>query len=131
MARTPTPPSAQSVATGLPEHAFADGPFSPIFHHAAELVGKRWTGAILFSLFHGLNRFSELANGVPGVSRRMVAERLKELEREGVISRRVYSETPVRIEYALTDKGLALRDVLIALNDWAVRWAEAPSQTRK
>jgi DNA-binding HxlR family transcriptional regulator len=109
----------------IPQEAFARGPFSPLFHHAAELVGKRWTAAILYSLFHGLNRFTDLVNAIPGVSSRMLTERLKELELEGVIERTVFPETPVRIEYAMTEKGLALRDVFIGLSKWAIQWDQA------
>ena len=106
----------------IPEEKFAHGPFSPRFHQAVELVGKRWTAAIIYSIFHGLNRFSNLVKAIPGVSSRMLAERLKELEREGIIERRVFAETPVRIEYALTEKGLALRVVFMSLNKWANTW---------
>jgi DNA-binding HxlR family transcriptional regulator len=109
----------------IPEDAFAHGPFSPRFHNAAELVGKRWTAAIIYSLFHGLNRFTDLVNAIPGVSSRMLTERLKELEVEGIIERSVYAETPVRIEYTLTKKGLALREVFIALNKWAIKWDQS------
>ena len=117
--RTPT------KATRLPDNAFARGPFSPLFHHAAELVGKRWTAAILYSLFHGLNRFTDLVNAIPGMSARMLSERLKELETEGIIRRNVIPETPVRVEYALTEKGDALRPIFIAINHWANQWLEA------
>jgi DNA-binding HxlR family transcriptional regulator len=106
----------------IPADAFAHGPFSPLFHNAAELVGKRWTAAIIYSLFHGLNRFTDLANAIPGVSGRMLTERLKELELEGIIERNVYAETPVRIEYTMTKKGLALREVFLALSKWAIKW---------
>lgn len=121
-AKTPKRP-----AKHIPEEAFARGPFSPLFHHAAELVGKRWTAAILYSLFHGLNRFTDLVNAIPGVSNRMLSERLKELELEGILERHVYAETPVRIEYLMTEKGLALRTVLMTLNNWAITWGDTPA----
>lgn len=117
----------RSDAKRIPAEAFARGPFAPLFHHAAELVGKRWTAAILYSLFHGLNRFTDLVNAIPGVSNRMLSERLKELELEGILERHVYNETPVRIEYQMTEKGLALRAVFIKLNDWAITWGDAPA----
>jgi DNA-binding HxlR family transcriptional regulator len=116
------PSSSTFPPDSIPEEMFAHGPFSPLFHQAAELVGKRWTAAIIYSIFHGLNRFSNLAKAIPGVSSRMLAERLKELEREGIIERRVFAETPVRIEYTLTEKGLALREVFMSLNKWANTW---------
>jgi DNA-binding HxlR family transcriptional regulator len=75
------------------------GAFCPLYHRAVELIGRRWTGAILRALMAGVNRFSDLAATVPGMSDRMLSERLKELEAEGVVVRRVIPETPVRIEY--------------------------------
>ena len=98
------------------------GPFSPSFHGATELIGKRWNGAIIYSLFHGLTRFSELKGAIPGLSARMLSERLKELEANGLVKRMVMPETPVRVEYHLSEKGLALRDVLIAIDRWAQQW---------
>ena len=119
---TTKPVTEKAKISKIPEDAFAHGPFSPEFHNAAELVGKRWTAAIIYSLFHGLNRFTDLINAIPGVSSRMLTERLKKLESEGIIERSVYAETPVRIEYELTKKGLALREVFIALSKWAIKW---------
>ena len=97
------------------------GPFSQAFHEAAELVGRRWTGAILYALAHGTHRFSELKRTVPGLSARMLTERLRELESAGLIAR-VANEGGARSHYVLTAKGDELRPVLIALNRWAVRW---------
>lgn len=96
--------------------------FCPLYHRAVELIGRRWTGAILRALLTGVNRFSDLAATVPGMSDRMLSERLKELEAEGVVVRRVTPETPVRIEYELTEKGRALQDVIEAVSEWASRW---------
>jgi DNA-binding HxlR family transcriptional regulator len=109
-------------ANPIPSHALERGPFSPGFHAATELIGKRWTGAILYSLFHGLKRFSDLEDAVPGLSARMLSERLKELETEGLVNRQVLPETPVRIEYTLTAKGDALRPIFMAINHWADTW---------
>lgn len=99
-----------------------EGAFCPYYHRAVELIGRRWTGAILRALLHGVRRFSDLANAVPGLSDRMLAERLKELEAEGIVCRTVYPETPVRIEYTLTEKGRALEAVVRALSEWAGAW---------
>jgi DNA-binding HxlR family transcriptional regulator len=98
------------------------GPFNPSFLAATELVGKRWTSAIVWAIYHGHNRFSELQTMIPGVSARMLSERLKELETAEIVKRNVFAETPVRIEYQLTEKGLALRTVLVALSKWAINW---------
>ncbi len=94
----------------------------PRFHRAVELVGKRWTGAIIRTLMDGPRRFSEILDGVPGLHDRLLSERLKELENEGLVARRVYPETPVRIEYELTDKGRDLERLVAEVHRWADRW---------
>ena len=93
-----------------------------LYHRAVELVGKRWTGAILSVLMEGPLRFSEIGQLVPELSDRLLSERLKELETEGIVERRVIDETPVRVEYALTDKGRALQPAVRALKSWAQEW---------
>jgi len=107
------------------------GPFCPKYHRAVELIGRRWTGAILRALLSGVSRFSEICETVPGLSDRMLAERLKELEAEGIVTRTVVPETPVRVEYALTGKGRDLDSVIGAVSGWAERWepveASAPT----
>ncbi len=97
-------------------------PFCPYFHHAVELIGRRWTGAILRALHAGVTRFTDLTHTVPGLSDRMLSERLKELEAEGIVERRVIPETPVRVEYLLTAKGHALSGVMDAVSAWATEW---------
>jgi len=96
--------------------------FCPRFHHAVELVGRRWTGAILRAMFAGKVRFTDLAACIPGLSDRLLSERLKELESEGVVERLVFPETPVRIEYQLTQKGRALEPSVTELSTWAEAW---------
>ena len=100
--------------------------FCPRYHHAIELIGRRWSGAILRVLLDGPTRFSDITGAVPGLSDRLLSERLKELESEGMVVRTVFPETPVRIEYGLTEKGRALSDVIHAVSNWAERWVEAP-----
>lgn len=103
-------------------------PFCPYFHHAVELIGRRWTGAILRALHSGVSRFSDLTDTVPGLSDRMLSERLKELETEGIVVRLVRAEKPVRVEYILTAKGQALGVVVEAVSGWAEQWAlETPA----
>lgn len=103
--------------------------FCPSYHRAVELIGRRWTGAILRALLSDVRRFNELASAVPGLSDRMLAERLRELESEGVVIRTVIPETPVRVEYSLTEKGLALESAVRALAGWAETWiSKAPCQ---
>jgi DNA-binding HxlR family transcriptional regulator len=94
-------------------------PCCALYHRAVELVGRRWTGAILLVLMDGPVRFSELRELVPDVSDRLLSERLKELEGEAIVVRHVYADTPVRVEYALTPKGQALERALKALKSWA------------
>ena len=96
--------------------------FCPLYHHAVELIGRRWTGVILRALLAGAERFSELTESIPGLSDRMLSERLKELEAEGIVTRRVIPATPVRIEYHLTDKGRDLSAVVEAASAWADTW---------
>ena len=92
------------------------------YHQAVELVGKRWTGAILFVLMDGPLRYSEVKGLVPDLSDRLLSERVKELEAEGIVERRVYDEVPVRVEYVLTAKGEALEPVVRSLKGWARIW---------
>jgi DNA-binding HxlR family transcriptional regulator len=94
------------------------------YQRAVELLGKRWTGVILKVLLDGPCRFNEIADQIGSVSDRMLSERLKELEAEGVIERLVYPETPVRIVYQLTEKGQDLAPVLDAIAAWGHRWIE-------
>jgi len=96
--------------------------FCPYYHRAVELIGRRWTGAILRAMLVGVSRFSDLTGAIPGLSDRMLSERLKELEAEGLVVRLVIPETPVRIEYHLTEKGRALWSVIEAVSGWAEEW---------
>jgi DNA-binding HxlR family transcriptional regulator len=97
------------------------------FHRAVELVGRRWNGAIIFLLLQDRARFAQLRAAIPGITDRMLAERLHELEAEGVISRTVLPATPVRVEYALTRKGRALAGALSAIGQWAEKWITEPA----
>jgi DNA-binding HxlR family transcriptional regulator len=92
------------------------------YHHAIELIGKRWTGAIVFVLMDGPLRFSEVKTLVPDLSDRLLSERLKELEAEGIVERKVIDDMPVRVEYALTEKGGALEPAVRSLKVWARSW---------
>lgn len=98
------------------------GAFCPYYHRAAELIGRRWTGAILRALLNDIVRFSDLRKTIPALSDRMLSERLKELEEEGIVTRVVIPETPIRIEYRLTEKGRGLGSVVESISDWANRW---------
>jgi DNA-binding HxlR family transcriptional regulator len=99
----------------------------PRYHHAIELIGRRWTGAILYALSTGVERFHTLLEAVPGLSDRMLSERLKELEAEGIVHRIVLPTTPVTIMYQLTEKGRALQGVMDAIGQWATEWIALPA----
>jgi DNA-binding HxlR family transcriptional regulator len=102
------------------EAAYAERPACcGLYHRAIELVGKRWTGAILLVLLDGPLHFSGIRQLVPELSDRLLSERLKELEAEGIVERRVLDGSPVRVEYSLTAKGGALEPALRELKEWA------------
>ena len=109
------------------------GAVCPLYHEAAELIGRRWTGAVVRALADGAIRFGEVTAAVPGLSDRMLSERLKELEAEGIVARVVVPDYPVRIEYRLTAKGRDLGAVMDAIAAWAHRWLapeEQPADAR-
>jgi len=95
----------------------------PKFEYAFELLGKRWTGLIIRTLLSGQKRFSDISEAIPNMSARMLTERFKELEKEGIIIRTVYPETPVRIEYELTEKGTELQSAMDEIQQWAEKWS--------
>ncbi len=105
-------------------HVFLSA-FCPTYHRAIELIGRRWTGVILRAMLSGEARFSDIAAVVPGLSDRLLSERLKELEAEGIVTRTVVPSTPVRVDYALTAKGQALNEVIVAVSAWAENWLAA------
>lgn len=92
------------------------------FHRASELIGRRWTGAIIFVLLRSSCRFATLRDAIPEITDRMLSDRLQELEGEGIVARTVVPETPVRVEYSLTKKGRALARAIDAIADWAHKW---------
>ena len=105
--------------------------FCSRFHKAIELIGSRWSGAILRVLLAGPARYADIRTQIPDINDRMLSERLKELEREGLAERRVIPETPVRVEYELTEKGRALEKTLRAVAAWAEEWIPLePSRAR-
>ena len=103
------------------------------FHRASELIGRRWTGAIIYVLLESRCRFATLRQAIPDITDRMLSDRLQELETEGIVERIVVPETPVRVEYALTQKGRALANAIGAISNWADKWmnVESPSHAQK
>ena len=98
--------------------------YSAPFQRAIELIGKRWTGAVVKALLPAPARFNQLLAGIPGISDRVLTERLRELESEGIVERLVDPGPPVRVSYRLTSRGRALEPVLAAVLDWAESWLE-------
>jgi DNA-binding HxlR family transcriptional regulator len=96
------------------------------FHRAVELIGARWSGAIVQVLMQGPVRYADLRAAVPDISDRMLCERLRELEDQGIVIRTVSQEPPVRVDYELSAKGRALEPALTAIGRWAEQWQPAP-----
>ena len=96
--------------------------FCPRYQRAVEIVGRRWSGAILRAMLAGASRFGEIQGAIPDLSNRMLSERLREFESEGIVERVVVPERPVRVEYRLTEKGRSLNDVVEALSRWSQEW---------
>src|SRR5438045_8450360 len=97
------------------------------FHRAIELIGSRWTGAILQTLLRGKTRYAAIKASIPDITDRMLSERLRSLETEGLVIRGVIPESPVRVEYELTIKGRELQDALREIGNWAERWIDRKS----
>lgn len=95
----------------------------PRFESAISLLSQRWTGLIIYQLLAGPQRFSHLTD-VIGISGRLLSERLKNLEAQGIVTRTVYPETPVRIEYELTEKGFSLKPVMDEIQNWSQVWVD-------
>ena len=102
------------------------GGICPRYEHAIQLLGKRWTGLLLYALLEGPRRFCELTSTVEGLSDRVLSDRLRELEVEGIVERVVYPQIPVRVEYKLTEKGRALEPVVNAIQEWSNQWVPMP-----
>jgi DNA-binding HxlR family transcriptional regulator len=95
------------------------------FHRASELIGRRWTGALIFVMLRRPCRFAALRDAIPQITDRMLSERLRELEHEGIVERVVVPHIPVRVEYGLTKKGRALGKAIAAIQQWARTWTDA------
>ncbi len=96
----------------------------PKLQKSMDIIGRRWTGLIIYQLLQGPQRFSTIEAALP-VSGRLLSERLKELEQEGIVLREVFPETPVRIQYSLTDKGRGLESVIRDLEEWSESWIDS------
>ncbi|MGX1263097.1 DNA-binding HxlR family transcriptional regulator [Rossellomorea marisflavi] len=94
----------------------------PKVEKSFELIGKKWTGLIIYVLMSGPKRFSELSEAIPALSRRLLTERVKELEEHGIVIREVIADRPIRSEYSLTQKGTELGNILGPISKWAESW---------
>jgi DNA-binding HxlR family transcriptional regulator len=117
---------SRTAARSRGDEACPEG-LCPKYQRAMSLLGKRWTGLVLRVLLDGPCRFGDFLNRIDGISDPILSERLKELEAQKLVQRRVLPETPVRVEYVLTPKGEGLRDVLILLHRWADTWETGDS----
>ncbi|MFC0417451.1 winged helix-turn-helix transcriptional regulator [Cytobacillus solani] len=95
----------------------------PRFEKAMSIISQRWTGLVIYQLLNGPQRFSTIEAAI-GISGRVLSERLKDLEQEGIVKREVFPETPVRIEYSLTDKGLSLEPLMKDIEKWSQTWLD-------
>lgn len=112
----PRADSASTHGNGAPARV------CPHFHAAIELIGRRWSGAILWALGESPHYFAEITAAVPGLSDRLLSRRLRELEEVGLVERSVEEGTPARVSYTLTEKGRALVPVMGDLREWARAW---------
>lgn len=101
-------------------------PMCPRFEKAVEILSKRWTSLIVFQLLSGPQRFAQIDHALPNISGKVLSERLKELEHEGIVRRVVFPEIPVRIEYSLSEKGRALAPIFGEIAKWSSEWLPAP-----
>ena len=92
------------------------------FHRAVELIGGRWTGAIIQTLLQGKTRYALIKAAIPDITDRMLSERLRSLEAEELVTRWVFADSPVRVEYELTEKGRSLENALREIGAWAEEW---------
>jgi DNA-binding HxlR family transcriptional regulator len=109
-----------------PEETVENMTFCTQYQQAVELIGRRWMGVILFALMAGPRRFNEIQSGIPGLSHRLLAARLRELEEQGIAVRKVITTSPIQVQYELTDAGLDLKDTVVEIAHWGKKWLSGP-----
>ena len=95
------------------------------------IIGGKWKVVILYLISYEISRFSEIHRLIEGISKKMLAEQLRELESDGIISRKAYAEVPPRVEYAMTEKGLTLRPIIFAMRDWGIQFSSDEMACKK
>ena len=85
---------------------------------ALEIIGGKWKLVILYNLFEGTKRFGELRRAMPNVTQRMLTRQLRELEEDGLVRRKVYTQVPPKVEYSLTDTGESLESIVRQIDEW-------------
>jgi DNA-binding HxlR family transcriptional regulator len=89
-----------------------------------KVIGGRWKVLLLYHLFQGTRRFSQLRRSINGITQKMLTQQLREMERDGLVHREVFPSVPPRVEYSLTDLGMSLKPVIDAMCDWGIRYRE-------
>lgn len=106
------------------------GEMCPRFEKAVNILSQRWTALVIYQMLDSPKRFGEIQSAI-GVSGKVLSDRLKNMEQEGLIKRDVYPETPVIIEYSLTNKGESLEPVLRDIEEWSSDWIEHPDSKKE
>ena len=88
------------------------------------VIGGRWKVPLLYHLFKGTKRFSELQRAISGITQKMLTQQLREMERDGLVHREVYATVPPKVEYSLTPLGMSLKPVIDAMCDWGMSYQE-------
>lgn len=95
----------------------------PKFEKAISILSQRWTGLVIYQLLSGTQRFNEIQSAI-GISGKVLSDRLKDLEQKGLVKRDVIPDTPVVIEYSLTDKGRSMEPILKSIEQWSQKWMQ-------
>ncbi|HWK24675.1 MAG TPA: helix-turn-helix domain-containing protein [Ureibacillus sp.] len=99
----------------------------PKFEKAISLLSQRWTALVIYQLLSGSQRFSEIQSAI-GISGKVLSDRLKDLEQQGIVKREVIPDTPVVIEYSLTEKGQSIEPILRTIENWSQKWVKPESE---
>lgn len=88
------------------------------------LIGGRWKVLLLYHLFEGVKRFSELQRALTGITQKMLTQQLREMEHDGLVHREVFAEVPPKVEYSMTPLGMSLEPVIRAMCEWGIKYKE-------